>query len=62
MDLCAAIRAKAISTEVRPGVRPDAGGDKLLAAAQAKAPSLTREEFVDKHKLSDDVLAAIARG
>ena len=34
---------------------------RLLAAAQATAPSLTRE-FVDKHKLSDDVLAAIARG
>jgi hypothetical protein len=52
---------KAIPTEVAQGVRPDPGGDKLLAAAQAKAPSLTRE-FVDKHKLFDEDLAAIARG
>jgi hypothetical protein len=52
---------KAIPTEFGPGVRPDARGDKLLAAAQAKAPGLTRE-FVDKHELSDDDLAAIARG
>ena len=50
-----------IPAEAGPGVRPDPGGDKLLAAAQAKAPNLTRE-FVDKHKLSDDDLAAIARG
>jgi hypothetical protein len=36
-----------IPVEVTPGVTPDAGGDKLFAAALAKAPSLTRE-FVDK--------------
>jgi hypothetical protein len=39
-----------IPAEVTPGVTPDAGGDRLLAAAQAKAPSLTRE-FVTKMKL-----------
>lgn len=50
-----------IPAEVTPGVSPDAGGDQLLAAAQAKAPNLTRE-FVDKFKLSDEVLAGIARG
>lgn len=44
-----------------PGVRPDPHGDKLLAAAQAKAPSLTRE-FVDHFKLTDEHLAAVARG
>lgn len=51
----------AIPAEVTPGVTPDAGGDKLLAAAMAKAPSLTRE-FVEAYKLSDLVLAQIARG
>lgn len=50
-----------IPAEVTPGVSPDAGGDKLFAAALAKAPSLTRE-FVDKMGLTDGDLAAIARG
>jgi hypothetical protein len=50
-----------IPAEVTPGVSPDAGGDRLLAAAQAKAPSLTRE-FVTKMKLSDEQLGQIARG
>jgi hypothetical protein len=36
-------------------------GDELLAAAQEKAPSLTRE-FVTAYKLSDDELRMIARG
>jgi hypothetical protein len=47
--------------EVEPYVTPDAGGDRLLAAAQAKAPNLTRE-FCDAYGLGDDVLAGIARG
>lgn len=50
-----------IPAEVTPGVSPDAKGDELLAAAQAKAPNLTRE-FVTKFGLSDEVLAGIARG
>jgi hypothetical protein len=50
-----------IPAEVTPGVTPDAGGDKLLAAAQAKAPSLTRE-FVDKMGLTEQNLAEIAQG
>lgn len=50
-----------IPAEVTPGVTPDAGGDKLLAAAQAKAPSLTRE-FVEKMGINDLQLAQIARG
>jgi hypothetical protein len=50
-----------IPAEVTPGVSPDAQGDKLLAAAQAKAPSLTRE-FVDKMGLDEETLAQIARG
>jgi hypothetical protein len=36
-------------------------GDKLLEAAQAKAPSLTKE-FVAAYKLSDDDLRKVARG
>lgn len=52
---------KNIPADVTPGVQPDSGGDKLLAAAQAKAPNLTRE-FVDSYGLSDEVLAGIARG
>jgi hypothetical protein len=52
---------KRIPAEVTPGVSPDAGGDKLLAAAQAKAPSLTRE-FVDKMGIDDETLGQIARG
>lgn len=51
----------AIPAEVTPGVTPDAGGDELLAAAMAKAPSLTKE-FVESYGLGKDVLAAIARG
>lgn len=50
-----------IPAEVTPGVTPDAGGDKLFAAALAKAPSLTRE-FVDKMGLTDEDLGQIARG
>jgi hypothetical protein len=50
-----------IPAEVTPGVSPDAGGDKLFAAALAKAPSLTRE-FVDKMKIDDETLGQIARG
>jgi hypothetical protein len=50
-----------VPVEVSPSVTPDAGGDKLLAAAQAKAPNLTRE-FADAYGLDDDVLAGIARG
>lgn len=50
-----------IPAEVSPSVTPDAAGDKLLAAAQAKAPNLTRE-FADAYGLGDDVLAGIARG
>jgi hypothetical protein len=50
-----------IPAEVTPGVSPDAGGDKLLAAAQAKAPSLTKE-FVDKMGIDDETLGQIARG
>lgn len=50
-----------IPAEVTPGVSPDAGGDRLLAAAQAKAPSLTKE-FVDKMQIDDETLGQIARG
>lgn len=50
-----------IPAEVSAGVRPDAGGNRLLAAAQKMAPSLTAE-FVDAYRLSDEDLAAIARG
>ena len=52
---------KAIPAEVTPGVTPDAGNDRLLAAAQAKAPSLTRE-FVTKMGMTDQQLADIANG
>jgi hypothetical protein len=50
-----------IPAEVTPGVTPDAGGDRLFAAALAKAPSLTRE-FVKKMGLTDEDLGMIARG
>jgi hypothetical protein len=50
-----------IPAEVTPGVTPDAGGDRLFAAALAKAPSLTRE-FVTKMKIDDETLGQIARG
>lgn len=50
-----------IPVEVTPGVTPDAGGDKLFAAALAKAPNLTKE-FVSKMKITDEMLAQIARG
>jgi len=50
-----------IPAEVTPGVSPDAGGDKLFAAALAKAPSLTKE-FVKKMGISDEQLGQIARG
>jgi len=50
-----------IPAEVTPGVMPNAGGSELLAAAQAKAPSLT-QEYVDAYGLEDEVLAGIARG
>ena len=51
----------AIPAELSPGVSPDAAGDKLLAAAQAKAPSLTKE-FVQAFDLNDQQVAMIARG
>lgn len=57
----AGVDPKAIPAEVTPGVTPNAGGDRLLAAAQAKAPSLTRE-FVQAMGLPDEYLAQIARG
>lgn len=47
--------------DVTPGVQPDSNGDKLLAAAQLKAPNLTRA-FVDAYELSDHDLAQIAQG
>lgn len=50
-----------IPAEALPGLSPDAGGDSLLAAAQAKAPSLTRE-FVDAMEMTEEQLAQIARG
>lgn len=50
-----------IPAEVTPGVTPDAGGDKLFAAALAKAPSLTKE-FVTKMGIDDETLGQIARG
>jgi hypothetical protein len=50
-----------IPAEVTPGVTPDAGGDKLFAAALAKAPSLTKE-FVAKMGIDDETLGQIARG
>jgi hypothetical protein len=50
-----------IPAEVTPGVTPDAGGDRLFAAALAKAPSLTRE-FVTKMGIDDETLGQIARG
>jgi hypothetical protein len=56
-----AVDPNRIPAEVSPSVTPDAGGDRLLAAAQAKAPNLTRE-FADAYGLGDDVLAGIARG
>jgi hypothetical protein len=50
-----------IPADVTTAVMPDAGGDRLLAAAQAKAPSLTKE-FVSAMGLSEADLGAIARG
>jgi len=50
-----------IPAEVTPGVSPDSGGNELLAAAQAKAPNLTAE-FVSRMKITDTMLAQIARG
>ena len=50
-----------IPADVTTGVQPDAGNDALLASAQAKAPSLTRE-YVNAMKISDADLGAIARG
>lgn len=62
LDTVPSVDPKRIPAEVTPGVSPDAGGDELLAAAQAKAPSLTRE-FVDAYDaLTPEVLAGIARG
>jgi hypothetical protein len=52
---------KNIPADVTTGVQPDSGGDKLLAAAQAKAPNLTRA-FVQAYGLTDQDLGAIARG
>lgn len=50
-----------IPADVTPAVQPNAGGDKLLAAAQAKAPNLTAE-FVSAYGLSRETLADIANG
>lgn len=50
-----------IPADVTSAVQPDAGGDKLLAAAQAKAPNLTAE-FVSAYGLSRETLADIANG
>lgn len=47
--------------DVTPGVQPDSGTDKLLAAAQLKAPNLTRA-FVDAYGLTNHDLAEIAQG
>lgn len=52
---------KNIPAEVTPAVQPNADGNPLLAAAQAKAPNLTAE-FVRSYKLTDSDLAAIALG
>lgn len=49
------------AAEAAPGQLPDAGGNELLAAAQLLAPSLT-QEFIDQYGLTDEDLAAIARG
>jgi len=52
---------KRIPADVTPAVQPDAGGDTLLAAAQAKAPNLT-SEFVSAYGLTRENLAEIASG
>jgi hypothetical protein len=52
---------KRIPADVTPAVQPDAGSDRLLAAAQAKAPNLTRE-FVTAYALTEQNLADIANG
>lgn len=50
-----------IPADVTPAVQPNAGGDRLLAAAQAKAPNLTAE-FVSAYGLTPENLAEIANG
>lgn len=50
-----------LKVEVGPGVKPDAGGDKLFAAALEKAPNLTKE-FVAAYGITAEMLTAIARG
>jgi hypothetical protein len=60
-DVVQGVDPDAIPAEVTPGVSPDAGGDKLLAAAQAKAPGLTKE-FVKAFDLNEQQVAMIARG
>ena len=50
-----------IPVETSAGVQPDAHGDKLFAAALAKAPHLTKG-FVKEHGLDDEWLARVARG
>jgi hypothetical protein len=50
-----------VPAELSAGVKPDPGGDKLLAAAQAKAPHITRA-FLAAHDLDDEYLALLARG
>lgn len=50
-----------IRADVTPGVQPDSGGDKLLAAAQEKAPNLTAD-FVKAYGLTEQNLADIANG
>jgi hypothetical protein len=50
-----------IPADVTPAVQPNAGGNNLLAAAQAKAPNLTAE-FVSAYEITDQMLADIANG
>jgi hypothetical protein len=56
-----AVDPNRVPVEVTSSVSPQAAGDRLLAAAQVKAPNLSRE-FVEAYGLGDDVLAGIARG
>jgi hypothetical protein len=47
--------------DASPGKGPEEGGSDVLKAAQAKAPNLTAA-FVKEHKITDEELAAVARG
>lgn len=61
VGVVAAVDPDRIPADVTPGVQPNAGGNKLLAAAQAKAPNLT-PEFVTAYGFTDEILGGIARG